>query len=207
MRPSCKSFCIVLAFVALIFVSNSCDRTPGPSSSPESGTFMDLARSRYAVRKYSSKPVEKEKIQAILEAGRIAPTAANLQPQRIYVVQSEEGLAKIDQLTACRYGAPVVLLFAYDSDVDWKNALEEGVHSGVEDVSIVATHCMLEATELGLGTVWVNVFPNSKMEQAFNLPENEKSVLIMPVGYKAQDAQPSKMHSDRLPLSATVRYK
>lgn len=173
----------------------------------EKGSFMDLARSRYAVRQYESTPVEQEKIDAILEAGRIAPTAANFQPQRIYVIQSEEGLRKVDELTSCRYGAPVVLLFAYDSTVDWKNSLEEGIHSGVEDVSIVATHCMLEATELGLGTVWVNVFPNTRMEEAFSLPENERSVLIMPVGYKAPDAQPSRMHEDRLPLSATVRYR
>lgn len=196
-----------LAFIfccaPLLLILSGCVRQPVMKQ----GTFMDLAASRYAVRKYSARPVEQEKIEAILEAGRIAPTAANFQPQRIYVVQSEEGLARIDQLTSCRYGAPVVLLFAYDSDADWKNALEEGVHSGVEDVSIVATHCMLEATELGLGTVWVNVFPNTRMEEAFGLPQNEKSVLIMPVGYKADDAQPSKMHSDRLPLSATVRYR
>ena len=55
-------------------------------------------------------------INAILEAGRLAPTAKNLQGQRIYVVQSAEGLAKIDALTPCRYGAPTVLVVAYDKN-------------------------------------------------------------------------------------------
>ena len=207
MRTSIKTSMSVLGCLFFLLCLISCSGLYDASQSPKENSFMSLAQSRYAVRKYSSKPVEKEKVEAILEAGRIAPTAANLQPQRIYVIQSKEGLAKIDSLTSCRYGAPLVLLFAYDSDADWKNALEKGVHSGVEDVSIVATHCMLEATELGLGTVWVNVFPNSEMERIFDLPKSERSVLIMPVGYKAEDALPSKMHSERLPLSATVRYR
>lgn len=207
MRASIKTSISVLGYLFFVLSLISCSGLYDASQSQKENSFMSLAQSRYAVRKYSSKPVEKEKIEAILEAGRIAPTAANLQPQRIYVIQSKEGLAKIDSLTSCRYGAPLVLLFAYDSDADWKNALEEGVHSGVEDVSIVATHCMLEATELGLGTVWVNVFPNSEMERIFDLPKSERSVLIMPVGYKAEDAQPSRMHSERLPLSQTVRYR
>ena len=169
-------------------------------------TFMELAQARYSVRKFADKPVESEKLTAVLEAANIAPTAKNIQPQRIYVLQSDEALKKVDDLTPCRFGAPVVLLFAYDADEEWQNPLESGVHSGVEDASIVATHAMLEAADLGLGTCWVNYFPNSAAEKAFGLPENEKAVLLLPLGYPAPDAAPSPNHEKCKPLEATVKF-
>ena len=168
--------------------------------------FMELAKKRYSVRKFSERTIEQEKLDVIFSAGNIAPTAKNLQPQRIYVLQSEDALAKLDTLTHCRYGAKTVLLFAYNTDEDWKNPLEEGVHSGVEDVSIVATHIMLAAAEQGLDTCWCNYFANSKLEELFDLPENEKSVLIMPIGYAADDAKPTPLHEQKKELSETVKY-
>ena len=168
--------------------------------------FMDVAKKRYSVRKFSDKPVEKEKMEQILEAGNIAPTAKNQQPQRVYVLQSEDALSKLGELTHCAYGAKTVLLFTYNEDEEWKNPLEEGVHSGVEDVSIVATHVMLRAAELGLDTCWCNYFANSKLEEAFGIPENEKSVLIMPVGYAAEDAKPTPLHETYKDLTTTVKY-
>ena len=168
--------------------------------------FTDLAKERFAVRKYSDRKVEKEKLDKVLEVVKIAPTAKNLQPQRIYVLQSKEAFAKLDELTHCRYGAQTVLLFAYDNNEDWKNPLEDGIHSGIEDVSIVATHVMLRATELGLNTTWCNMFANSKLEETFNLPKNEKSVLIMPIGYRADDAKPAPMHDQTKELDHMVKY-
>ena len=168
--------------------------------------FMELVKKRYSVRKFSERTVEREKLDAVLFAGNIAPTAKNLQPQRIYVLQSEDALAKLDTLTHCRYGAKTVLLFAYNTDEDWKNPLEEGVHSGVEDVSIVATHIMLAAAEQGLDTCWCNYFANSKLEELFDLPENEKSVLIMPIGYATDDAKPTPLHEQKRGSSETVKY-
>lgn len=157
--------------------------------------FMDLAQARFSVREYSDRPVEKEKLERILEAGRMAPTAKNQQPQKIYVLQSENALKKLSTLTHCAYGAKTVLLFTYNQEQDWKNPLEDGVHSGVEDVSIVATYIMLQAIELGVYTTWCNYFSNSELEKAFQLPENEKSVLIMPIGYKADNAEPAPAHT------------
>ncbi len=157
--------------------------------------FIELAKKRYSVRKFDKKPVEREKLDLVIEAGRVAPTAKNLQPQRVYAVQSAEGLAKIDALTPCRFGAGTVFMFTYDTSEEWQNPLEPGVRAGVEDVSIVATHMMLEAEDLGLGTCWVNYFPNSQLEKAFGLPKNEKAVLLMPVGYPAADAEPSANHA------------
>ncbi len=168
--------------------------------------FMSLAKARYSVRKYDARPVEEEKLQYILEAGNHAPTAKNLQPQRVYVLQSETALKKVAELTPCGFGAPVVLLFTYCTDDEWKNPLEEGVRSGIEDVSIVATHVMLAAASQGLGTCWVNFFANSRVEEAFGIPKNERSVLLMPVGYPASDSEPAAMHGKCKPLSETVRY-
>ncbi len=170
-------------------------------------TFMELAKKRCSVRKYSERAVPREELLKILEAGNIAPTAKNLQPQRIRVLQSKDDLAMLDRLTPCRFGAPVVLVFTYDRDEEWRNPLEEGVHSGVEDVSIVATHIMLQAAELGLGTTWINYFPNTELEKAFGIPDNERSVLLMTVGYPAEGAAPFPQHSQKKPLDATVEWR
>ena len=76
--------------------------------------FREVVKSRYSCKKYSDRQVEKEKLAAILEAGRLAPTAKNLQEQHVYVFQSEDALRKIDAVTPCRYGAPTVLVVAFD---------------------------------------------------------------------------------------------
>ena len=78
--------------------------------------FTEVVKGRYSCKKYSDRPLEKEKLDAILEAGRVAPTAKNLQEQKVYVVQSAEMLAKIDGVTPCRYGAPTVLIVAFDKN-------------------------------------------------------------------------------------------
>lgn len=168
--------------------------------------FIELAKKRYSARKFSNKPVEKEKLDKILEAGNIAPTAKNQQPQRIYVLKTEESINKLAELTHCGYGAKTVLLFTYNTDEDWKNPLEEGIRSGIEDVSIVATHIMLEACELGLDTCWCNYFANKKLEKTFKIPENETSVLIMPIGYATEDSKPTPLHTTYKDLNNTVKY-
>ena len=77
--------------------------------------FKEVVKNRFSCKKYSSRKLEPSKLEAILEAGRLAPTAKNLQEQHVYVVQSEEILTKIDGVTPCRYGAPVVLVVAFDT--------------------------------------------------------------------------------------------
>ena len=165
--------------------------------------FMELAKKRFSMRQFADKPVPKDLLIKVLEAGNVAPTAKNLQPHRIHVLTKAEDIAKLDELSPCRYGAPVVLVFSYNMEEDWKHGEEPGVRSGVEDVSIVATHVMLRAAELGLGTTWVNRFRNSLLEKAL-LPANERSVLIMPIGFPAENAKPSRMHTTKKPLDKTV---
>ena len=170
---------------------------------------MDLAKlvkSRYSVRAFSSRPVEPEVLEQILEIGNAAPTAKNQQPQRIYVVSDEKALKAMGELTPCLYGAGTVLVFTYNRDEEWENPFESGIRSGVQDVSIVATHIMLAAAERGIGTCWCDYFPNTRLEAALGIPKNEKSVLIMPIGYAAENSAPSDRHGKRKPLSDTVRY-
>lgn len=111
--------------------------------------FTDVIEKRYSCKNYSARKVEDEKLTAILNAGRVAPTAKNFQEQRIYVVRSEEGLAKIDAATPCRYGAPVCLVVAYDRSNMF--TYPGGKHtSGAEDAAIVATHMLLAAANAGV---------------------------------------------------------
>ncbi|MBR6996624.1 MAG: nitroreductase family protein [Ruminococcus sp.] len=168
--------------------------------------FTELSESRYSVRKFQDRPVSKEDMQIILRAAQLAPTGCNYQPQRIYVAESEEAISRLNEISRCIFGAKTVLVFTYNKDEDWKNPLEKGIHSGEQDVSIAASHVMLQAWELGIGTCWVNYFSNSRLEKELGLPENERSVLIMPMGYPAEDASPLAMHSEYKDIRDMVRY-
>ena len=166
-------------------------------------SFFELASERYSVRGYSSQPIEPEKLDLILEAGRIAPTACNNQPQRIKVITAGEELAKIDECTPCRFGAPAILLVCYDKTVCWKREFD-GALSGEVDASIITTHMMLAAHDLGLGSCWVMYFNPAKTIELFALPDTIAPVAMLPVGYPAKDAAASEGHYDRLPLEKTL---
>ena len=167
--------------------------------------FTEVVKNRYSCKKYDGKQISEEQLDAVLQAGRLAPTAKNLQGQRIYVVQSAEGLAKIDELTPCRYGAPTVLVVAFD-----KNSVfvypGEKVNSGVEDASIVATHMMLAATNTGVDSCWLNFFDPAAVAKAFDLPENEQVLMLLDLGFAAEGFAPLPNHTSRTPLEETVKY-
>ena len=153
-------------------------------------SFLDLSAQRYSVRAYSGKKVEQEKIDLILKAAQLAPTAVNYQPQMIYVLKSDEALAKINRLCRCIYGAPLVFLICSDERKTWKSQSEPGYSSGEMDCSIVCTHMMLEAWEQGLGSVWVRLFDVQEVAKAFDLPPYIKPICLLPVGYAAPEAKP-----------------
>ena len=167
--------------------------------------FKEVVKNRYSCKKYSDRQVEAEKLDAVLAAGRLAPTAKNLQEQHIYVVQSAEGLAKIDGVTPCRYGAPTVLVVAFDKNnvFTYPGGKRD---SGVEDATIVATHMILAAADEGVDSCWVNFFDPEKLEAALGLPENEEILMVMDLGYAAEGAGPLANHSSRKALSETVSY-
>ena len=167
--------------------------------------FTDVVKNRYACKKYDGAQISAAQLEAILEAGRLAPTAKNLQGQRIYVVQSAEGLAKIDALTPCRYSAPTVLVVAYDKDSVF--VFPGGkANSGEEDASIVAAHMMLAATNAGVDSCWLNFFAPEAVAKALHLPENEQVLMLLDLGHAAPDASPLPNHTARKPLAETVKY-
>ncbi len=167
--------------------------------------FKEVVQNRYSCKKYSDKPVEPEKLTAILEAGRLAPTAKNLQEQHIYVLRSAEALAKIDEATPCRYGAQTVLVVAFDKNNVF--TYPGGKHdSGVEDAAIVATHLTLAAADEGVDSCWLNFFDPDKLASALGLPENEEILMLLDLGYAAPDAGPLPNHMNRKELRETVSY-
>ena len=167
--------------------------------------FNEVVRNRYSCKKYSDRQVEPEKLTAILEAGRLAPTAKNLQAQHIYVLQSAEALAKIDEATPCRYGAPTVLVVAFDKNNVFTYPGEKR-DSGVEDATIIATHLILATADEGVDSCWINYFDPEKLANILGLPENEEVLMVMDLGYAAEGAGPLPNHSSRKPLSETVTY-
>ena len=167
--------------------------------------FSQVVRERYSCKVYDGRQISAEQLAAVLEAGRLAPTAKNLQPQHVYVVQSAEGLARIDELTPCRYGAPTVLVVAFDKTNVF--TFPGGEHtSGVEDASIVATHMMLAAADAGVQSCWLNFFDPAKAAELFDLPEDEEVVMLLDLGFAAEGSGPLANHGSRKELDQTVSY-
>ncbi len=159
-------------------------------------TFMELAKARYSVRGFADKAVEQEKLDKIIEAGIVAPTAKNQQPFRIYVMKSAEAMEKMNKLTRCIYGAPIALLVCYNEEEAWHSPFNEEYDAGEMDATIVLTHMMLEAWELGIGSCWVGLFDHDEAAKEFGLPAEIKPVAVMPLGYAAEGAGPSPRHTE-----------
>ncbi len=167
--------------------------------------FEKLSGSRYSLRKYSDRPVEPEKLALILEAGRNAPTAHNLQPQRIFVIQSPEALEKADGCMGSHFHPPVILAVAYDAEEAWKRETD-GKNHGEIDAAIAATQMMLQAADLGLGTTYVGMFEPEKLWAAFPEMQGTMPVAMLTLGYPAEGAHPSRLHASRKPLEELVKY-
>lgn len=167
--------------------------------------FREVVRDRFSCKKFSDRKVDREQLFAILKAGSLAPTARNLQEQHIYVMESEEALAKIDAVTPCRYGAPTVLVVAFDRNnvYHYPGGKRD---SGIEDATIVATHMILSAYNEGVDGCWLNNFDPDQLKADMGLPENEEILMLMDLGYRAEGAGPLPNHSNRKPVSETVSY-
>ena len=167
--------------------------------------FKEVIKNRYSCKKFSGRQVEKEKIDAILEAGRLAPTAKNLQEQHVYVIRSEEGLAKIDTVSPCRYQAPTVLVVAFDKNnvFTYPGGKRD---SGAEDATIVAIHMILAAADEGVDSCWVNFLDPDVLAKTLGLPENEEVLMVMDLGYAEEGAGPLPNHASRKELDETVTF-
>ena len=187
--------------------------------------FTELMRRRHTVRSYAPMPVEREKLRAVLEAGRWAPTAVNAQPQRILVLDTPERLAKVREFCTfgwqgeyvglarecdtpehdcivIYYGAPVVLLVCYDRDACWTHP-QTGEASGATDATIVAAHMMLEATAQGLGSAWISYFDKDKARELLGIPASWLICSMLYLGYPAEGERPARISGTRKPLDET----
>lgn len=163
----------------------------------------EAIKKRTAVRKFSNKKLEQEILDKILEAGRLAPTAKNIQPIKIYVVNSKEGLEKIDKASRCRYGAQTVLIVCGNII----EAYKKGTHNTYEvDACIVATHMMLEATNIGVDNIWIELFDEKILMEEFNISKTLFPVCLLPLGYKEVDCPENPNHSIRKPIEDIVEY-
>lgn len=155
--------------------------------------FTELIFERYSVRKFTDEKLSDAQINAILEAGRAAPTAKNMQPVKVYVLKSDEAIATANACSPCIYGATTVFVICGNRDESFKHP--DGRDFMQADASIVTTHMMLAAHDLGLGGCWVGMFDANETRKLLKLPENIMPVAFLPVGYI--DAPPSERHEMR----------
>jgi nitroreductase len=167
--------------------------------------LLDLAESRFALRQFSNKTIEQEKIDKLLRVAQIAPTAENKQPQKIYIITKDEDRKKLKTVTKYTFNAPMFFLVCCDKNIAWKHKTEDYISTEI-DGSIVTTHITLEAHDLGLGSVIVRSFETQKLKDLFKIPENMIPIALLPLGYPKEGAKPSKLHFQKKDVKEMVEY-
>jgi len=165
--------------------------------------FFETIGKRRSVRSYSDRPVEKEKLAAVLEAARTAPTAKNLQAFKVFVISTRENKEALERVYGARWfcEAPYVLLICSDTSRRWIRA--DGKDYGNVDCAIVMDHMILAATALGLGTCWIGAFDARAAADGLRLPPGLEPVAFTPLGY-ANETPPARK---RRSLDELVEYR
>ena len=156
--------------------------------------FIELAENRYSVRKFKNEKLPKEVIEKILHAGHIAPTGCNYQPQRIYVLESDNAIEALKNCTKCHFGAPTAMIVCYNVSESWIRPYDRALSAPV-DGAIVTTHMMLEAHNIGVGSCWVMHFNPSAIKEEFNIPDGIEPLAILMLGYPDDSAEPHNFHN------------
>lgn len=154
--------------------------------------FFETIKKRYSVRAYQSKPREDEKLQKVLEAARIAPTAENRQPFRFIVIhtQGRESELSLIYNREWFFKAPIVICACAVPAEAWTRI--DGKNYSDVDTTIAMDHLILAATAHGLGTCWIAAFDPSAAREILGLPENEEPIAFTPLGYPADELKPKK---------------
>ncbi|HEX3043839.1 MAG TPA: nitroreductase family protein [Bacillota bacterium] len=170
-------------------------------------SFLEIAKKRYSVRSYQKTPVEPEKLQQVLEAGRIAPSAVNFQPWVFVVAQTEAARKKIATAYPREWllQAPVIIVICGDHSQSWKR--RDGKDHCDIDAAIAIDHMALAAADLGLGTCWVCAFDAPLCRQALGLPEHLEPIALLPLGYPADSPDPARYETKRKKLDQIVRWE
>ena len=168
-----------------------------------SDAFMRILESRYSCHSFKNDPVSEDKLNMILEAGRLAPSAKNLQPTRIWVVRSEDALARLRTVNPC-YGAPVVLIVGCRNEEAWIRE-SDGVNAAKTDAAIVLTHLMLTATDAGLANTWIWDFDPGKIREVLPQTRDHGIYGMLAIGHPAAgEGKPTELHDQRKPLEELV---
>lgn len=168
-------------------------------------SFIDLAKNRFSCRKFDSKQVEQGKIDMILESARVAPTAVNKQPQRILVINDKGIIEQLKECTKYTFDAPLCFIICVNKDLAYNRGYD-GKNSADIDGSIVTTHMMLQAQDLGLGTTWVMAFNPEKAKKILDLPEELEPLAILPTGYPSEDVEISPLHEKSITVDEMASY-
>ena len=169
--------------------------------------FLELARNRYSCRQYDAREVEVEKLELVLEAGRVAPSAVNFQPWHFYVIRGAENLQQLHAVYHREWfrTAPCVVVICGDHGASWKR--KDGKDHCDIDVGIVAVHMTLQATDLGLATCWICNFDPEMTRELLELPDHLEPMVLLPLGYPLDQVNPDRHSEKRKPLSEIVTYK
>ncbi|KUO53421.1 MAG: nitroreductase [Desulfitibacter sp. BRH_c19] len=169
-------------------------------------TFLDLAKSRYSVRKYKDVPVEKEKLLQVLEAGRVAPSAVNLQPCHFIVLQDEVIRQKIFETYKKSWfqQAPVIIVVCGNHKTSWHRT--DGKDHCDIDIAIAVDHMTLSAVDNGLGTCWVCAFDAAKCRQVLGLPDDIEPIVLLPLGYPDDQTDVNRHDTKRKKLEEIVSW-
>ena len=166
--------------------------------------FDKVLEERFSCRSYSDKKVEEEKLENILKAGNLAPTAKNTQCQKIYVLKDKEIISQIESVRGM-FNSSTVLVVCGDKERECKRFYTK--ESLMEtDLAIVTTYMMLEATNLGLQSCWVCYFNEEQVSKLLNLPENIVPYNLLLLGYPDEKGVPSNRHFERRKLTDTITY-
>jgi nitroreductase len=149
--------------------------------------FQDLIEKRYSVRSYKSKAVEDEKLEKVLNAARLAPTAVNKQPFRLIVIKTEGKTEELKRIYHADWfsQAPLVICACTVRSESWTRS--DGRNYVDVDTAIAMDHLILAATDLGLGTCWIAAFDAEAAKKILKIPENVEPLLFTPLGYPADE--------------------
>lgn len=165
--------------------------------------FQELIRTRYSVRAYTSLPIDDSVLARILEAGRLAPTAANRQAFGIVVAATADRKDELGRVYRRTWftQAPLVLAVCALPSKAWRH--EDGTSMAMVDAAIVMDHLILAAANEGLGTCWIAHFNKAAAREAFALPEDVEPILLTPLGHPADSPRPKK----RKPMEELVHHE
>jgi len=155
--------------------------------------FNQLLRERYSIREYKQQKVSKALLIEVLEAGRMAPSAANKQPWRFILVSEEENLTKLKKVYDRDWfkKVPQIIVICGVHSESWKRSFDNKDHCDV-DVAIAVDHMTIRASELGLGTCWVCHFDPEMVKEQMQLPEGVEPIALLPIGYPLENKPPRK---------------